>query len=467
MARSPEQWLPVLTKRLDERSPRVATLRSYVNGNAPLPEMGPNLRASWLAFQKKARTNFGGLACGSMANRIRFTSVRVGSDESSPATLAARRIWRDNRMDVQVADAVWDALTTSAGYLVAGVSDEGLALITSERPELFYAAPDPVRPWRARAAVKAWRDDDEGMDYAIVWAAGARQEFQRPSMHEGYLLRNVWSGESGAWLVASDPQAYEGAPPVSILDRRDGQALIEPHLDVIDRINLGKLQRLVTTAMQAFTQRALKGGPLPEADENGNVIDWSKVFEPAPGALWDLPEGIDVWESQQTDIRPMLEGEKADARDFAAVTNTPISVFLPDGANQTAEGAHNAKDQQIAAAEYEISRYRLAVVGAMVDALRIEGVDLDGQTVDASFANPAHVSLSERYAAAGQAKAAGESWKSIARNILGYTPDQIAQDEMDRAAEQLAAATMAAAMAPSPQQPAPAQARTQDANAVA
>ncbi|MCF3941329.1 hypothetical protein [Gordonia tangerina] len=48
---------------------------------------------------------------------------------------------------------------------------------------------------------------------------------------------------------------------------------------------------------------------------------------------------------------------------------------------------------------------------------------------------------SQKYAAAAQAKAAGESWASIARNILGYSPDQIRQDELDRAQEQLNAFT--------------------------
>ena len=38
-----------------------------------------------------------------------------------------------------------------------------------------------------------------------------------------------------------------------------------------------------------------------------------------------------MWESAETDIRPLLEGEKTDARDFAAVTLTPLSVFIPSG----------------------------------------------------------------------------------------------------------------------------------------
>ncbi len=60
MATTPAEWLPILAKRLDGRQKRIAVNRSYANGNAPLPEMGKNTKATWVAFQKKARTNVGG-----------------------------------------------------------------------------------------------------------------------------------------------------------------------------------------------------------------------------------------------------------------------------------------------------------------------------------------------------------------------------------------------------------------------
>lgn len=445
MATTPVEWLPILTKRLDDRAPRVKLLRDYGNGRAPLPEMGKNTKASWVAFQKKARTDFGGLCIGSLADRIRVNGITVGDAESVESD-QARRIWRDNRMDVQLADMVEDYLTTSVGYLVVGAGSNG-AVITREEPELFYAAPDPLRPMKARAAVKVWRDADALLDFALVWAPGARQLFSRPSAStDGVLIRRA----SGEWVARADVEVYDGDVPVFIFERKSGQGLVEPHLDVIDRINLGKLQRLVTTAMQAYRQRAIKGD-LPEKDESGNPIDWAKTFEPAPGALWDLPEGIDIWESSPTDIRPLLDGETQDARDFAAVTRTPISVFVPDGANQSAEGAANATAGQVAQAENEIDRLEPGIEVALVYALRIEGVDLPPDvTVDVFFQPPAYVSLSEKYAAAAQAKAAGVPIKTIMRTILGYSPEQIATADQERAEEQLAAAVLVAAATPPP-----------------
>lgn len=456
MPNTPVEWLPILSSRLDIRYPRVLLLRSYTNGNAPMPEMGKNVRASWIAFQRKARTNYGGLCVASLADRLRQNGVTVGSEADSAESVAARRIWRDNRMDIRFADALDDALTTGVGYLVEG-AENGHAVITREKPEQFYAAPDPLHPWRARAALKVWRDPDLGLDFALVWVPGARQMYSRKSfvaIADDRMTERVSAG--GGWELEGEPEMYDGPVPVQILERKGGLGLFEPHIDTIDRINLGRLQRLVTTAMQAFRQRAIKGD-LPQKDEDGNDIDWAKALEPAAGALWDLPEGIDIWESQATDIRPMLEAEKADARDFAAETRTPLSAFIPDGANQSATGAANSAGEQISQARNEIARIKPALAVAMVYALHIEGIDIGDQTVDVSFENPAIVSMSEKYAAAAQAKVAGMTWDSIARTILGWSPEQIAQDSLARADEQLSAfALTGGAFPPAPVPSAPA-----------
>jgi hypothetical protein len=439
MATTPGEWLPVLSKRLDDRAPRVALLRSYAAGNPPMPEMGANVRTSWLAFQRKACTNYGGLAVESLANRIVPNAIHVGGSDDNEAVVVARRVWRDNRMNIVVADAIRDALTCSVGYLVVG-DDAGAAVITREAPEQFIAAPDPLKPWKARAALKVWRDIDAGFDFAYVWADGERQKFVRKSADEILGPVTLRARNSGGWEPLGEPERFAGDVPVIIMERHDGKGLFEASIPVIDRINLGKLQRLVVTAMQAFKQRGIKvpNGGLNDVDDAGNAIDYSKQFEAAPGALWELPDGIDVWESQQTDIRPLLEGEKADARDFAAVMRTPISVFIPEGANQSAEGAAAAKEGQVFQANDEIERLKPALAVALVYALRVEGVDLGGDTVEVGFQPADRVSVSERFAAAAQATGV-LARRTIQSEILGMTPDQMAQDEANLAAEQLQA----------------------------
>lgn len=451
---TPEEWLPILAKRLEQRRPRIKKLRDYTTGNAPLPEMGANTRATWIAFQKKARTDFGGIAVRSHVNRIRFRGVRVGPDSSAPISVAARKIARDNRLKMQVRDAVSDMVAVSIGYLVGYISESGEPLIQAEKPEAFYAEPDPIRPWRARAGIKTWRDDIEQVDHAMVWAGPWHQEFVRQGSAYPALV-----SASGPWWPIGTPMQTPGwdKPPISILDREGGLALVEPHLDIIDRINLGKLQRLCVTAIQVFRQRAMRKSPdappLPDVDpRTGEPIDWESIFEPAPGALWDLPEGVDIWESQPTDIRPILDGEKADARDFGAVVGTPMAMLQPDNANQTAAGAAATTAQQADACDSDIDRIKLGIEARMIDCLTLQGFEVE-DTIEADFENPRWVTLAEKMDAYSKATASGMSIEMAQKEILGWSQEQIAEDQRNRTREAARAsvATLRATRQPTPE----------------
>lgn len=441
---TPAEWLPILTRRLDQDTPRLRLLCRYADGDAPLPEMSRNMRASWQRFQRESRTNWGALIVESVADRIVPNGIEVDGRTDSPEAQQAQRIWLNNRLDIVFKDAVRDMLTYKTGYLTGWVGDDSKAVITADSPETTYAATDPLQPWRVRAAFKWWRDLDIEQDRAIVWVDGGWQQFWRPCYSTTAPRSKLYSMASTGWQPLDEFTETGRKPPVVLLQNPGGAGEFERHLDVINRINRGVLNRLVTTAMQAYRQRALRAkegtAGLPDKDEQGNDIDWAKVFEPAPGALWDLPPGIDIWESQQTDIRPLLDGSMTDIRQLAAVTKTPVSVLVPDSANQSAEGASFMKEGLIFKSADRITVAATGAAAMLLKALEIEGVELDTAPLRVLFKPPDQVSLTEKYAAASQARAAGESWASIARNILGYSPEQIAQDGLDRAQEQLAAA---------------------------
>jgi hypothetical protein len=450
---TPEEWLPVLTRRLDLDTPRMRLLCRYVDGEAPLPEMGRNMRASWQRFQRESRTNWAELITESVADRIVPNGIEVDGKINSPEAATAQRIWRSNRMDTVFKDAVRNMLTYSTGYLTGWVGDDGKAVITADSPETTIAATDPLQSWRIRSAFKWWRDLDIAQDRAIVWVAGGYQLFARSCYVIQTPKARVYTLASGGWEPFGDFVETGRTPPVVLLQNPGGSGEFEKHLDVINRINRGVLNRLVVTAMQAFRQRALRAAAgtegLPQKDDLGNDIDWAKVFEPAPGALWDLPPGIDIWESQQTDIQPLINGSLTDIRQLAAVTKSPVSILIPDAANQSAEGAMSAKEGLIFKCGDRITIAATAASAILLKAMEIEGVELDPAVpLRVLFKPPDQVSLTEKYAAANQARQAGESWASIARNILGYSPEQIAQDALDRAQEQLAAAAFAPPTAP-------------------
>lgn len=432
---TPEEWLPILAKRLDEQSVDIAKVLRYSNGKAPLPEGGRRAKPTWIAFQKKALTNFGAIACASRANRIRYRDVTVAGDPQGEASVTARRIARDNRLPMQIRTAVWNMLTARRGYLVSGAGDDSKAVITAERPELFYAEPDPIYPWKVRAAIKVWRDTIEVTDHALVWIRGLRQEFVRPS-HSDQATQRVRITAVGGWSPLGEPDVYDGDPPVWILDRDDGLGFVEPHTDLIDRLNTMRLERLSVMAIQAFRQRAIKkdkdAPPLPEVDQSGKPFDLAGLLEAAPGVFWDLPEGYEIWESTPTDIRQMLEAEKEDTRSLAAVLGVNWSIFMPDSANQSATGAEKSDNIEVSDCEAMIDRITLAVVACLLTSLRIEGVEPEG-TIEVNFVPPASVTMAEQFDALTKGQSTGMALETLQKYILGWSADMIAEDAANRA----------------------------------
>lgn len=445
MERTLDQWFELLASRMDAARPEIDRLRGYTNGNAPLPAMGPALRDSWQTFQRRSRVNMGELIVEAVASRVSPNGIEVGGSDSSSEARSAARIWRDNRLDVDAMDAIRDALTVGVGYLLVTRGADGRAVVTRERPEFLYSEPDPVKSWRSRGALKVWRDYERELDFADMYLPGMVAHYSRPARDESVTRSYLLRARGGKWgLLGID--AFDGGVPIYALETRDRLGELGGHTDAIDRVNWGILQRLVITAMQAHRQRALQTSSaerdaLPKQDEEGNPIDYKSIFEPGPAQLWELPPGVELWESQATDLTPILGAVKDDLRFLSAETQTPVALLIPEGANQSAQGADWAHDGLVSKSEDRIKRFRPALEGVMLRSLSVEGVTTD-ETLRMSFESPALVPLSERYSAASQAKAAGLSLETIQREILGFSPDRIAADKAQRAEDQLSLAAL-------------------------
>jgi hypothetical protein len=447
---TPEEWLKLLTRRVDLDWSRNARLRSYTDGNAPMPEMSQNTREAWVQFQQTARTNWGLLIVEAVVNRIIPNGITVGGSSDSPLAKQAQQIWTRNRMQSVFREWLRHGLTFRQSYLTVWTDDDGKALIAADSPETMCVSVDPLQPWKVRAAVRWWRDLDAGRDEAMVWMNGKRQKFYRDiSTHITEKRALPVRLSEGSWQPDGDPVDTPGLPPVVIYNNPGDAGEFELHTDLIDRINRGLLERLTTSAIMAFRQRWLKkdkGVELPQKDAKGNDIDYAKLFEPGPGIIWDLPSGVDIGESTPSDIAGMLNASKDDVRQLSASTRTPFPALMPDNANQTAEGAKNTTDGHIFKCAERKDEAEVGIEAAMALALTTERADLGELKVDVLFKPVDRVTLSEMYEAARAASQAGESWQSIARNILGYSPEQIAQDNIDRAQERM----LSAAFAPQP-----------------
>jgi hypothetical protein len=358
---SPGWWLKRLGQQQRDRSRDLKKLHDRYVSEPPLPEAGEKARDAYRAFQKLARTNYEELVTRAVLDRQTPVGFRTAADGDEGGDSAAAAIWRANLMPIQAADILEHKLTMREGYAIVGPPDDesdGQAVITAEDPREVIAASDPVRPWITRAAIKAYHDPDEELDIAYVYIKGQRGG--RATVHratrraksttlaaERPLALRAWSWDDDAGGVTGRTLPTTRCPVVRF-PNRGGLAEWEKHQDLIDRIRFGILQRMVLVVMQAFRQRALKGMPShypddwPVKEMRGKAIDYSglqDVFTSDPAAIWLLPPMAELWESQPTELTGVLAASKDDVRELATVSQSPLYLFMPDGANQTAEGA--------------------------------------------------------------------------------------------------------------------------------
>jgi hypothetical protein len=444
---SPGWWMQRLARKLQGRQRHYKVIGSYAEGNPPLPIGAEKCREAYRAFQKKSRTNFAALIVEAMLDRMSLRAVRTAVEQDTDGDTVAMRYMRRNQLDVGLKDAFDWMFTFGRSFVSVGRIEPslGVPLIKAEDPRQTITAVDPVTG-QTRAAFKLFHDDVQDRDLAYLWLPGELHVAERPRRAAGGPL--IYAPGSFSWDEELSAGWDDQRVPVVELLNRHGVGEYERHLDVLDRINHMILQRMVIATFQAFRQRAMKGVTpenMPDKDpETGEAIDYDAIFAADPGAFWQLPEGIDMWESQPVDLTPILGAVKDDVLHLAATTRTPLTMFTPDAATQTAEGAQLQREGLVFKVEDRENRAGspLAEVFSLAFAFdpdnryadvgneRRDRADIDRIGID--WMPPDRFSLAERASAATQAKAADVPWETRATDIWQFKPDQVERMKAQR-----------------------------------
>ena len=438
---SPGWWFSRLLAELGARQARYNLLDAYYRGDPPPPWGPENCSAAFRKFQRKARANWASLIVEAVRERQVPVGFRTGAGGDEFGDAEAWRIWQANNLDAEWKPHARAKLSMSDAYMIVGPAPAGstVPLITPEDPRQVITAPDPGNRRSTRAALKVFCDDWTGDDVAFLYLPGFVLRARRRSSSSGMF---GWGVEGWEW--DGDPQAL-GVPVVPVVrfpNRSDlyGRSLgeFEDVIDDIDRINLMLLQRLTVAVMQAFRQRAVQGS-LPQSDHNGDPIDYSDMFRADPGAIWSLPDGVTMWESVEVNLTPILESVKADVRDLAATTRTPMFYLFPDAANGSAEGASLQREGLIFKVTDRNDESSDPLEQVMSLAFLFAGDTARASTGDMEvlWAPPERFSLTERASAATQAAAAGVPWQTIMTDFLQFSPQQVQRMAAERATDAL------------------------------
>ncbi len=440
-AGSPGWWLKRLMGELSERRGRFDTLEAYANGENLIPAYADSaVRDAARRLMTMSRTNFAELAIEATRERMVPLGFRTGATSDELGDGEAWRIWQANSLDADHKLIDWTALALSQAYAIVGTPDPDInaPLITPEDPREVIVMHDAARRRKAVAAAKVFHDEIEELDVAYLYLPGIRYKAVRDHQE------NDQSADPSGWDWADAGEllpetARNVVPVVSFAYRPRLRGLpvgeIEPHLPILDRINYVLLNRLEIMTLQAFRQRAIKG--VPTTGPDGEEVDYDDLFRQGPGAIWTLPATAELWESGGLDLTPVLESIKADARDFTAVTRTPLTYITPDAAQGSAEGAALTKEGLI----FKVGD-RIGFASECYEQLMATAFLMAGDTgrarrpdLEVIWAPPERYSLAEK--ASASAQVVGMSRRTIQEKILQMTPQEIQRDAAEAAVEAL------------------------------
>lgn len=431
---SPGWWLKRLGDALSRRQDTLNLLDSYYEGNPPLPEGAQSARDAYRKFQRKARANYAKLVVEPVRQRMIPQGFRTGAEGDATSDRDAWRLWQANELDAEASILHRAMLTMGDAYAIVGAPDgDDIPVITVEDPRQVITAHDPIRRRRVIAALKVFADDIAEADRAYLYLPG---EVWRASRRRRKTGMRQWDMRGWEWEGDPDGLPFRQPPVVRFPNqpRINGATVGEfaEHLDVLDRINHGILQRLMIATLQAFRQRAVKNVPLTDAD--GNEIDYDGIFTADAGALWLLPDGADLWESGQVDLNPILASVRDDVKELAASTQTPLYLLSSDATNQSAEGAALAREGLVAKVEERRAVTSEAWEQVMSLAFRwLDDPRADMVDMEVLWGPAERVSIAERYDAATKAQAAGVPWRTTMTSVLQFSPQEVDRMEGERA----------------------------------
>lgn len=369
---TPQEWFDLLNKRFtattrtvwSDKSSRPTEARprnqhldhlwSYYIGDPPLPQVADEYEDVFRDILRKARCNYAPMCVKAMLDRMALLAVSTSKDRTSNGDDLAAEIMEESGFAAQFKDlqAFKFAMRESFAMVVPSAVRGGNPTVHAIDPRRCVAIPDKTNPIRLVAAlVKEW-DEVEEAELAHVFLPGKKYTWRRPNDGGDWSLENADNPETVR------VPAELGGIPVVRFENADGLGEYEAHIDVLDRIIDTTLQRIVLTKFQAFRQRGVSGDEDEDVEfedqagaddpmstsmitngEDGRKIDWREVFQAGPGKVWKVPANWQFWESSQADMSPMLQAKRDDAKEFAAVTFTPLYLITPDDANGSAAGA--------------------------------------------------------------------------------------------------------------------------------
>lgn len=443
-------WAMRLCTALGAGFPRMSKLMKYRDGDALLPDTDWDFgtRQAYLRFMKRSRLHVVETIRNARTDRQNIIGYRTGAENDEDGDEAAWANHLRNRMGTQQREFFNDTADFGRINVINSIAPDG-PLWTMRNEWTSIVETNALRPWLTEAGIMIGFDSILGIEVLTLFRPG----YYRVAFRDSALLTlpqdgTVWYPTKD-WTWAGDPIRTPWTQDALITQNStvDGYGVYEKHLDTIDRINEITLNALTLIVMQSFRQRAVKGN-LPKVypedhPQAGQEIDYDKLFQGGPAALWMLPVGADIWESKENDVTPVYGARRDEIKTLSSLTATPQDMLNPE--NQSAMGAQSSREPLYHAVRNMNSQ--AAVCLAQVQSLSFlavgDTVRADVTKIEPMFGKINPATLAEKGEAASKFKAGGATQRYIDEEVFEMTPQQRRQADQDRQTESLEAALAA------------------------
>jgi hypothetical protein len=439
-----------LGKRLSDEAPRLDRLDAYRVGCPPVPHGNRKMRETYRRFQKLARTAFASLVVETVIERLKIVGFRTGGATTHDEDKTAWMWWQQNHLDADAGNIHRASVTMGHAYVSVGRDPDnpGQPLVCGEDPRQTIHESSPTNRRKLLAVVKTYWDDVYSCHRAVLSMPDKIWYYKTVQTVSRKVSRNqLWAPAS--WVLDTSPEYPQGwgtnelgVPPYVVFTNRpdiagNGVGEFEDVLDVLARIDLTILDRMVISAMQAYRQRWATG--VDNTDENGAIRD---TFDPGADLLWEVSDATAKFgEFSPTDVTPIVKAIESDVQYLAAITRTPPHYILAGIVNVSGDALGAAETGLVSKIFERQTEYGESweAVNQMVAKLMGSVVDDDAEVL---WKDPQFRTLAEQADAVVKLAAGGVPWRAR-MEIFGETPQGIDRWEAQRAADALLSDSLA------------------------
>lgn len=435
---SPDWWRDRLYKRIVDFRPQVEFYSNYYTGDHPLPWLAPQARDEFRRILSMTRSNYMGLVCDAMVERIHVEGFRFGNSDTSDE--ASWDIWQFNNMDSD-SDIAWlEAAIASRSYFMVEPNEANPAMprMSLEIASQAVTESMPGNRRLLKSGMKVFTDDWTGLLMATLYlmnddfTAMEVFKYETDAPREGSTTVPQWrrrtiKGED--WGGSSQMLRIPLHPILNNPRATGGRSELYDLTDVQDRINKTIADRMMVQDYGAFPQKWMSGWPSEDDEGNPNTIDigrnraiTTEVVETKFGSFAIEP------------LDPYSNAKHEDVKDIASRSRTPAQYLLGEMNNVNGETLKASESGLIAKVKQRMRSYAEAAEEAMRTARVLAGTAGDPESeakMEVIFANPEFRTEGEMTDATIKKLQAGIASLRQARRDVGYSETTIRQLERE------------------------------------